>query len=165
MTNEAGRHSPRRRMAIVLGVAGVLVAGLVIGAFALGGAMGNVWGGIITQTGTGGSSGIQRLPAGSVVMLQGTVVAHLETVRTIGAASSARVALYAGRWVLEDPDSVKAASGYSAEVISADELAGPVVIQLVRRPRTHLRAGELRLNPFVQAIPVYQSGALGKRGE
>ncbi len=161
MTNNVDPQSPHRPLAIVLGVATVLFVGLFVGAFALGGVTGNVWGEIITQAGKSGSSKVQHLPAGSVVIWQDTVIARLETVHMVGLGnSSSKIAIYSGRWVNRDPNSWRDVSGFSAEVMP-DSVGRAVVIQLVREPRNLWRVGELRLEPFVRAIPIYQN-ELGK---
>lgn len=162
MSKEADSPSPHRRAAIVLGVVGVLIIGLVVAAFAIAEAAGKVWGGIISKAGTAESSGIHRLPSGSVVLLEGTVVGHLETVQTVTVEgpSSARITLYTGRWVLKDRSSIEALSAHSALIVSGEGPERQVVIQLVRNAKSRVRTGELRLNPSVLGIPVYQPDAM-----
>lgn len=146
-----------RTAALVLGAAAVLLGGIVTAALSLGSLAGKIWGAILTETAKSTSHQVQRLPAGSVVLLEGRVVGQLESVRTyqINDDAASVLSLYTGRWTDQDTVPLRNESTYSAELVSPRDPDVPVVLKLVVRPRSRLRKGELRLMPLKTTIPVY----------
>jgi RHS repeat-associated protein len=157
MNRTTPRGTSHRKAALVLGAAAVLVAGIITAALWLGSYAGEIWGGILTETAKSTSPQAQRLPSGSVVLLEGRIVGQLESVRSYRTAEgvASALSLYTGRWTAEDAFPLADDSTYSAELVSPSTPGVPIVLHLVLHPRNRLRKGELRLMPLKRTIPVY----------